>query len=256
MYEQTPENNTAPQDAPKKQDSLAIPLAIIIAGALVAGAIIFTDSKPTTTAQNSPTIQQLPDDSDNQKAPEEVLKLRANDHVYGNPDAEILVIEYSDAECPFCKRFHTTMKQIMENYGKSGQVAWVYRHFPLDQLHPKARKEAEAMECANELGGNDAFWKFANRLYEITPANNGLDHAKLPEIAQYAGVDVSKFNTCLASGKYASRVEEDFANGVQAGVSATPHSIIWNRKTGKQVPIKGAYPYDNVKILLGTAGVK
>lgn len=98
-----------------------------------------------------------------------------NEHIKGNPNAEVFVIEYSDPECPFCKRFHETMKSVMQEYGDTGKVAWVYRHFPLDALHTKARKEAEAFECAAELGGNVKFWEYADKLFEITPSNDGLD---------------------------------------------------------------------------------
>lgn len=99
----------------------------------------------------------------------------AKDHIAGNPQADLLIIEYSDPECPFCKRFHETMTQVMNEYGKQGKVAWVYRHFPLDSIHSKARHEAEAMECAGEIGGNTKFWEYLNKLEEITPANNQLD---------------------------------------------------------------------------------
>lgn len=98
-----------------------------------------------------------------------------SEHIFGNANAEIFIVEYSDLECPFCKRFHETMVKVMAQYEKGAQVAWVYRHFPLDAIHSKARKEAEATECATELGGNDMFWKYANKLMEITPSNNQLD---------------------------------------------------------------------------------
>jgi len=101
-------------------------------------------------------------------------------------NAPVKIVEFSDTECPFCKRFHTTMQQVVKD--SNGQVAWVYRHFPLDQLHSKARKEAEATECAAELGGNEKFWAYLNRLMEVTPANDGLDLAELPVIAAYVGL--------------------------------------------------------------------
>lgn len=97
------------------------------------------------------------------------------DRIAGNPQADLTIVEYSDPECPFCKRFHETMMQAMDEYGKQGKVAWVYRHFPLDAIHSKARHEAEAIECAGELGGNDKFWEYVNTLYKITPSNNQLD---------------------------------------------------------------------------------
>src|SRR3989344_5485116 len=100
----------------------------------------------------------------------------------------IAIVEYSDLECPFCKTFQKTLHQIMDEYGESGKVAWVYRHFPLAQLHTKAAKEAEATECAAELGGNAAFWKYADRLFEVTPSNNNLELSQLPVIAAEVGL--------------------------------------------------------------------
>lgn len=100
-----------------------------------------------------------------------------NDQVFiGEEKNSVYVVEYSDLECPFCKRFHETMLEVMKEFDARGEeVTWIYRHFPLDQIHSKARKEAEATECAAELGGNDAFWKYTNKLMEITPSNNQLD---------------------------------------------------------------------------------
>jgi len=246
------ENHDAPAGKKKKEDNLSIPLAIVFAGVLIAGAIIFSEkTAPAAVALpvEAPARQQAGADAEN--APVELLALKADDHILGNPNADVLIIEYSDTECPFCKRFHETMLQVMAQYGKSGQVAWVYRHFPLDQLHPKARKEAEALECAGELGGNNGFWKYTDRLYEITPANNGLNESQLPEIAAYAGLDVAAFSKCLASGKFAERVNRDFESGANIGVRGTPYSVVWNRKTGKQLPLNGAYPFENVKTILG-----
>ena len=108
------------------------------------------------------------------------------DHILGDKNASVKIVEFSDTECPFCKRFHTTMQQVVKD--NNGQVAWVYRHFPLDQLHSKARKEAEATECAAEMGGSEKFWAYLNRIMEVTPSNNGLDPAELPAIAAYVGL--------------------------------------------------------------------
>ena len=140
----------------------------------------------------------------------------------------------------------------MNEYGKSGKVAWVYRHFPLDQLHSRARKESEATECAAELGGNDKFWAYLDRLMEITPANNGLDPAELPKIAEYVGLDKSKFNECLTSGKYAQKIEEHVQNAIATGGQGTPWSVVVDAK-GKKYPLSGAQPYSSVKQLIETA---
>jgi len=232
-----------------KFEDLSIPLSIVFAGVLIAGAIIFSDPKSDGGARAGIVNNQ--DQEETTGVPADVLAITQEDHVLGNPGADVVIIEYSDTECPYCKRFHTTMLQVMENYGKSGSVAWVYRHWPLDQLHPKARKEAEALECAGELGGNDAFWKYTDRIFEITPGNNGLDESQLPLVAEFVGLDVGAFNACLSSGKYAARIEKDFESGVLAGVRGTPFSVVYNRKTGKQLPINGALTYEQVKAIVG-----
>src|SRR5207237_7967826 len=101
-----------------------------------------------------------------------------SDHVYGNPNASITLIEYSDFECPYCKSVHLTAKRVVDE--SRGQVNWVYRHFPLEMHNPGAQKQAEASECAAELGGNEAFWKFADAVDPATgPGGKGFrqDHA-------------------------------------------------------------------------------
>ncbi len=104
---------------------------------------------------------------------------KTNDHIRGNPNAPVSLIEYSDFECPFCKRFHDTAKQIVQQYG--GKVNWVYRHFPLDFHNPAAQREAEAAECAAELGGNEAFWRFTDLIYTRTLSNGkGVPETELP----------------------------------------------------------------------------
>src|SRR3989344_4961217 len=162
---------------------------------------------------------------------DQVDKLRENDHVRGDRNARILLIEYSDLECPFCQRFHPTARQIVDEY--DGQVAWVYRHFPIAQIHSKAPKEAEAVECANELGGEDGFWKLVDKIFEVTPANNGLNLEELPKLAGEVGLNQSAFKTCLDSGKMAQYVEDDYQSGIKAGVTGTPGNILLDTKTGK-----------------------
>lgn len=175
-------------------------------------------------------------------------KLKESDHLRGERNARLILFEYSDFECPFCKRFHETAKKVISEY--QGKVAWVYRHFPLDELHPKARKESEATECAAELGGNEAFWKMADKIYEVTPSNNGLDLSKLPDYALQIGIDKNKFKSCLDSGRYAKRVEDDYQSGLKAGVNGTPATILFDTKTGKTRLIPGALPYENLKSII------
>ncbi len=154
-----------------------------------------------------------------------------SDHVYGNPDAEVTIIEYSDFECPFCKRFHGTVKQVVDASG--GRVNWVYRHFPLSFHKPLAQKQAEATECAAELGGNDAFWRLSDAIFERTRSNGqGMPAEELVPMAGRIGLDEERFRACLQSGKWARHVDQDFEDGVRAGITGTPGNIVRNNRTG------------------------
>lgn len=242
------EENT--QTTQVSKTNMSVPAAIILAGVLVAGAVLLSGSRSNTAQVN---VKQQPQVAQQETGDlEKMTPVSSEDHIRGNPNAPVKIVEYSDTECPFCKRFHPTMQQVMDEYGASGKVAWVYRHFPLDQLHPKARKEAEATECAAELGGDDKFWAYLDRLMEVTPANNGLDPAELPKIAQYVGLDTAKFNECLSSGRYAQKIEEHVQNAQATGGNGTPWSIVV-AKNGKKYPLNGAQPYASVKQLIDLA---
>lgn len=226
-----------------------MPIAVVIAGALIAGAVIYSGGKTTNgNIANAPQQQVAQQTGDL----EQMTPVSSKDHIRGDINAPVKIVEYSDTECPFCKRFQDTMNEVMDTYGKDGKVAWVYRHFPIDQLHSKARKEAVAMECANELGGNDKFWEYADRLYEVTPANNGLDPAELPKIAEYVGLDKAKFSTCLASTKYDKHIQDEVENAQATGGNGTPWSIVVG-KDGKKYPLSGAQPISAIKQLIDLA---
>jgi len=214
---------------------LSVPMAIIIAGAMIAVAVFI--NKTPTPAQN--LVNQ-------DKAPAEIniKAVTKDDHILGDLDAPLLVVEYSDSECPFCKVFHQTMQQLKKDYGE--KITWVYRSFPIESLHPTALKEAEAFECATELGGNDVFWKYADRLFEVTPSNNGLDPATLPDIAEYSGLNKEDFKACLDSGKYAQKVSDDVQEAIVAGAQGTPYTVVIS-KDGEKTVISGAQPISTVK---------
>jgi len=168
------------------------------------------------------------------------------DHIYGNPEAVISLIEYSDFECPFCKTFHPTAKQLVDAY--VGKVNWVYRHYPLEFHNPGSQKEAEASECANELGGNEAFWKYADTIYQRTTSNGkGFPIDKLVPLAEELGLDKAQFQACLDSGKYTTRVQEDFTEGTNSGISGTPGNILLNNQTGAVKLKVGALPFEALK---------
>lgn len=176
--------------------------------------------------------------------PSGLKAVSGEDHVRGNKDASVTVVEYSDLECPFCQRFHPTVQQVMDSF--DGKVNWVYRHFPLG-FHANAHKEAEASECAAELGGNEAFWKYIDAIFERTTTNGtGFALDKLAPLAKELGMDEKKFQECLDSGKYVKKVDQNFADGQAAGVEGTPGGFIVS-KDGRSMPIRGAVPFEQLK---------
>lgn len=199
------------------------------------------NAKPTQVALQAPP--QVPQISN----PPPVTD---KDHIRGNIKAKVLLVEYSDLECPFCKQFHPTMQQVVKEYGD--KVAWIYRHYPLP-FHQNAEKESEATECANELGGNEKFWEYTDKLFaQTTSGGTGIALDQLAPLAKEIGLNESKFKACLDSGKYAKRIKDDQNGGSQAGVNGTPGTIILVE--GKKPSlIPGALPLDQVKTLIDEA---
>ncbi len=203
-------------------------------------------SKPQAAAGNQAGTGQVNNQPTAADQPQlgsaaQVDPVTETDHLRGNPKADIILIEYSDFQCPFCHQFHPTMQQVMKDYGD--KVAWVYRHFPLTQLHPNAQPAAEASECVAELGGNDAFWKYADELFTGTDlSKDGLTTA-----AVKIGVDKTKFTSCFESGKYTQKVNDLMASGQKAGINGTPGTVILQVSTGKTTLIPGAYPVAQVE---------
>ncbi len=230
------------------QSPWGVPGAIVIAGLLIAGALFYGNQdsgKNSDTLKVADTKEAVQEDASLDK----INPITEKDHILGNVNASIKIVEYSDTECPFCKNFHTNMQQIMNEYGKNGKVAWVYRQFPLDSLHSKARTEAEATECAAELGGNAKFWAYLDRLMEVTPSNDGLNLAQLPEIAKYVGLNDKAFSKCLSELKYKGHIDSDIENALATGGRGTPWSILI-AKDGTKYPISGAQSYATIKALI------
>ncbi|MDA1038454.1 MAG: thioredoxin domain-containing protein [bacterium] len=144
--------------------------------------------------------------------------------------AKVVMVEYSDFECPFCGRHHPSMLQMMDEFGDD--VAWVYRHFPLS-FHPQAQPSAVASECVGEQGGHDAFWAFTDVMFENQTA---LGTPLYEKTVQDIGLDLALFRTCVTSGKYDSKIANDQAGGGAAGVTGTPATFINGQIVSGAVP--------------------
>jgi len=206
------------------------------------------------TAANTPqtVLPQAvpPDDSPAQKAAGKIKPVTSSDHIRGNADAKLTLVEYSDFECPFCQRFHPVTQELLKTYGD--KIRLVYRHFPL-AFHANAQKEAEASECIAELGGNDAFWKYVDTIFERTTANGtGFALDKLGPLAAELGINQAEFQTCLDSNKYEKLVKDQIADGTTGGVSGTPSTFIINPKGETQL-IVGAQPTEALKTAIDSS---
>ena len=215
------------------KSSSTVPIAIIVGGLIIAGAIYILIPNGEST---SPSL---------------VRPVATSDHILGNPAAPIMIVEYSDFDCEYCKAFHDTLHQIVANEGAKGQVAWVFRHFPLTELvgHEDALALAKASECAAQAG-NDTFWRFIDALYKSQP----VSPSELGAIASLAKIpDTSAFATCYASESASAplveRIMADRENALQMGAGGTPYSIILTN--GKDpIEMVGAYSYDAIRSLI------
>ena len=226
----------------QKIQPFLMPLAVVLAGGLVAGAVILkggsAPTQPKGTAQVPPPAVQKQVDTTNA-----IAKVTEKDHIKGSLSAPIKIVEYSDFECPFCKQFHDTMNTVMAKYKDGGEVAWVFRQMPLESLHPvKAQAVAVASECAAEIAGNGGFWKFADTYFELTLTNNRTDiDVVIPQIAREMGLSPAAFAACRESGKYDQHIKDDIADGIATGARGTPWSVVVG-PNGKTFSLNGSVP--------------
>lgn len=187
-----------------------------------------TTATPTPLLSPSPTLSPTPG----------IVQVSADDDpAIGPEDAPVLIVEFSDFQCPYCARFATeTLGQILETYGD--QVRFVYRDFPLTNIHPHARKAAEAAQCAHEQGH---YWEYHDLLLQNQEA---LDIDSLKGYAQQLGLDTDAFDQCLDSGEYASEVQNDLAQGQDYGVTGTPSFFINGRL------LRGARPFSDFQAII------
>ena len=231
----------------EKRSSLVIPIAIIICILILAGAFYYQSQNPKLLAEQSGSQlaalgQLLP-------ATEgvDLTKFRPvdnTDHLRGSATAPIKVVVYTDLECPACKYFHTELRKLEADYVATGKVAIVFRDFPLDSLHAKSRNEFLAAECVNEIGGNEKFWQFVDQIFEITPANDGLDLAKLGETATSLGIETEGFDACMTTQKYADKIQGIVDEAFALGAQGTPFFVLVT--PDQNIPVFGGLPAERL----------
>jgi len=237
-----PSTGQPSQGGQANQSNVGVPLAIVIAGALIATAVYFSSNGSGGLAQvggnNPPPPAALPTGK--------FREVSDSDFVRGNRNAAITVIEYSDFECPFCQRFHPTMQKLIN---ENNDIRWVYRHFPLTSIHPQAQASAAAVECAGRIGGNDVFWQYADKLFENQAT---LGDPLYERLARDLGVDLAQFNSCRTSSDIAQKISDDTTEAVGNGARGTPFGLVIGAD-GTKYPIGGALPYENVIAIINQA---
>ncbi len=220
----------------KSEKSLyLIPGSILLAGILIAGAVFYTKKD---------SLPQTPNPTGGQK-----VEVSSDDDAFLGPeDAKVTIIEFSDYQCPFCRSFwRDTLNRIKNEYINSGQsVKFVYRDFPLTNIHPMAVKYAEAAECAED---QNKYWQMHDKIFEKqdevgqgTISNFGIEDVKI--WAEEIGLNGSEFNQCLDSGKYSEEVRKDFDDGSRAGVNGTPTFFI------NGISVVGSQPFEAFKQII------
>ena len=218
-------------------EKFIIPVSIIIAGIVIGGAF-FVANKKQSAVDNTTEIPEVKN---------EVSKVSLEeDHIFGNPNAELFVIEYSDLECPFCKRYFDVTKKLKADYLKDGKVAFVWRNFPLYKPingripHASAGKEAVAAECVAEISGNDKFFEFVGKIFETSKSDGNYPLETLPALASSIGVNEQEFTACYNSDRMTKVIESQYQSAISAGIESTP-SVFVQTKSGEN--FKGTPDY-------------
>ncbi len=228
------------QQIPRER-TLTLPVAIVVAGALIAGALLIVN----TDLSARPSVP--PDIFEGGGSLQDVLRpVTEDDWVAGNKEGSVTVIEYSDAECPFCASFHPTMERIVSEFP---EVRWVYRHFPLTSIHSNAFSAAVAGECVGALKGDAAFFSF---MRTILMSQRNLGDIFYETEASKLGVASDAFRTCVKDPLHTDAVDADLGEAIAAGGTGTPFSIVIS-KSGRYFPINGALGYSQVSAIIKAA---
>jgi protein-disulfide isomerase len=195
-------------------------------------------SNPTPTDPQAGSTATAP--TTNTSIKEAIAKIRTDGYVQGKENARYTLVEYSDLECPFCKRHfqNGTIKSLVDQY--PDQINYVLRHFPL-QFHANAKMAWEAMECAAELKDPNAFYDMTAKIFGLTNINKDA----VINAAEELGINKTKFSECLNSGKYGAKVDAQMAEWQSLfGIRWTPGNVIVDSETGRFIAIPWAFPVE------------
>ncbi len=175
-----------------------------------------------------------------------VPELTADDHVLGPADAPVTVLEYGDYECPYCRGAARDVQRLLDRYPAA--IRFVFRNFPVPQLHPHAEQAAEAAEAA---GAQGKFWEMYELL--LRPSSR-LDLDSLLGYAERLGLDTGRFSNEVIGNVYAARIERDVREGVRNGVNATPKFYVNGERIDGKVPLDGLVDAVRAAVTVASAG--
>ncbi len=223
--------------AESRPSVLSLPVALVFSSLIIAGAILITKNGSSAGAAAA-----VPGGA--AAAAISIRPPSADDHIVGSLSAPVILVEYSDFECPFCSLIYPNLKKIVAD--SNGKIAWIYRNFPLDSIHPEARPAAEAAECIAAELGNDAYWKFADAIFADQQHMGSALYAK---IASQLGADPQAFSECVSSKKYDDRINADNAEAMKNGGQGTPFTIVVGKK-GAPTSFSGALPLPQIQAIV------
>lgn len=162
--------------------------------------------------------------------------------IYGNLNASFTLVEFSDLECPYCKKFHTTPKTIVDE--SNGHVNWEWKHLPLGFHNPAAEIGAYATECVGQLKDNKSAWALMDLYFRKSPGNGaGVDD--IHGMAKSLGVEPASFKECMNSPEVKAKVAADVSLATRSGVNGTPATFVVDNRTGKSILLGGAQPIES-----------
>lgn len=220
---------------------LFIPVAILIAGVIVAGSIYIIRVRHEVAVGTGNASAVRP--------------VTPADHIIGNPSAPVTIVEYADLDSSYSKSFQLSMEQLMADYATGGKVAWVFRHFPNSIDHPNAGQNALAAECATSLSNPSVFFRFVDAMQAAAPGDEEFDPSGYGALISQFGIDKNQFDQCMTGGTFGTKIHDDYDNALASGAIGSPFVVlIVHGQT--PTPINGALPYKALKQIIDQAVAK
>jgi protein-disulfide isomerase len=239
--------------------SLIIIILIILVIGFIGGSLWTENQMLKTNGVTSIKDQEIKEEETIEETDDSIVldnipELSDTDHVLGAKKADVIMISYLDFQCSYCQRWHPTFNTLVEKYGD--QITFVYRHFPLGFSY--SDKLAQTSECVAQVGGEEAFWKYTDMVYEklidqsiytVENENYIITDDSILTIAANAGASINQVQTCLNSQETANKIEEMKQGAVSAGIGGTPATVIISKKAGREL-IPGALSIEEVEAML------